>query len=138
MDSKDVDAEYRKHCVEARQKAQVDFDKILLVLAGGALGLSLTFVKEVLGANVVPSSKFLLGSGWVLLVASLLAVLASFCASRYALGSTIKRLDGGDRKAHVGRWATCTEILNIAGGALFIAGISLVVWFACVNLGAKP
>jgi len=38
--------EYRKHLVAAEQQVQADFDKTVLSLSGGALGISFAFVKN--------------------------------------------------------------------------------------------
>ena len=45
--------EYRAHLVSAAQKAQEDFDKTLLALSGGALGVSFAFVKDIVGDGSV-------------------------------------------------------------------------------------
>lgn len=41
--------EWREHLVSAEQKSQEDLDKALLSLSGGALGVSLIFLKDVIG-----------------------------------------------------------------------------------------
>jgi hypothetical protein len=128
------DSAYRQHLVEAREKAQADYDKTIVLLAGGALGLSLTFVSDIVG-NDVPLATSSLSWGWSLLVASLLTILASFCISRLALLGAIQRFDRGDRRAHAGTWSRLTEFFNLLAGAILIAGLSLVVYFAVANYG---
>ena len=41
--------EFRSFIRAADQKAQEDFDKTVLVLSGGALGISMTFLKDIAG-----------------------------------------------------------------------------------------
>lgn len=127
--------EYRAHLVEARERAQADYDKTLVLLAGGVLGLSVTFMHDMVGAKT-PRGLCNLEWGWGLLVFSLLCILVSFFLSRMALGSAIRALDSNDKQPHVGRWTTATEWSNIIAGVCFIVGTSLVTRFACLNLGA--
>src|SRR5436190_223645 len=54
--------EYRAHLVEARQKAFEDFDKTVLLLSGGALGVSITFVKDLIGPGILFCKGCLLSS----------------------------------------------------------------------------
>jgi hypothetical protein len=129
----DQNDEYRKHLVEARQKAQADYDKTVVLLAGGALGLSLSFLKNIVGKQT-PKLPCALAVGWGLLVISLVFILASFCVSRFALGSAIRQFDDGRADGHRGCWAAITETCNIIAGLLVVAGIALVVLFAYANL----
>lgn len=124
---------YRDHLVDARQRAQSDYDKTVLLLASGATGLTLTFVGDMIGTGPLVSPGRLT-AGWLCLVGSLLAVLASFCASRLALGDALRNYDRGTLRPHRGRWMWATEVCNVLAGALLIAGVALVLSFAQSNL----
>jgi hypothetical protein len=130
----DARAKYREHLVDARQKAQGDFDKTMVLLAGGALALSLTFVHDIVGAHK-PRAPWILMIGWVALVLSLLAILASFCASRFALEQAIRAHDNACDRPHLGCMVFVTEALNVLSGAFFMMGIVCVTVFACINVG---
>ncbi|WP_134984071.1 hypothetical protein [Xanthomonas axonopodis] len=56
----EVDPEYRQWLVVAEQKAQEDYDKTVLTLSGGALGISFAFVKDIVGQNPIQNSSWLL------------------------------------------------------------------------------
>ena len=50
----ELTTEYRQQLITLEQKSAESFDKTVIALSGGALGLSLTFVKEIVDlANVV-------------------------------------------------------------------------------------
>ena len=57
-------ADYRQHLVLAAQKAQDDYDKTLLSLSGGALGVSFAFVDKFVKAGVVQNPRLLIFA-WV-------------------------------------------------------------------------
>ncbi len=78
-----VDPAYRNHLVLAEQKSQDDFDKTVLSLSGGALGISFAFVKDMIGENPIVHPTWLWLS-WVIWAFSSLAVLASFFMSHLA------------------------------------------------------
>ena len=56
--------EYRNWLIAAEQKAQEDFDKTVLSLSGGALGISFAFVKDIVGDQPLIKTKFLL-TAWI-------------------------------------------------------------------------
>lgn len=120
-------ADYRQHLVLAQQKAQDDYDKTLVLLAGGALGLS--FSKYV-GAGAAHPSVWLL-SAWICWGISLTIVLASFLLSHRALRRAIEQTDA--RTVHTervgGRWSTALNIFNFSAGGFFVVGIFLMVVF---------
>jgi hypothetical protein len=131
----DQDASHRSHLVEGRRKAQEDYDKTLVLLAGGALALSLAFLHQIV-ADKPAHDLCALACGWGLLVGSLVSTLASYSVSRVALIEAIRRFDRGDRSAGLDIWTIGTEMLNVLAGLLFVAGTSCVLYFAFHNLGA--
>jgi hypothetical protein len=67
-------AEYRKLLEQAYDKQSESYDKTVIALSGGALGVSMTFLHEIvpspLGATV-----WLLGAAWSAFAFSILAIL---------------------------------------------------------------
>lgn len=126
--------EYRNHLVESRQKAFEDFDKTVLALSGGALGISITFVKDLLGPGTLACRGCLLTS-WVCWGASVLTVLVSYYASQLTLNRAIKQIDAGKRPPRPGGFfRVLTLTLNALGGLLFVAGLVLLIIFVSQNL----
>lgn len=126
--------EYRKNLVAAEQKAQEDFDKTVLTLSGGALGISFAFLKDVIGANPI-AHPYLLFAAWVAWGFSTFSVLASYHLSHLALRKAVKQVDEGliYKQRAGGVFATWTARLNEAGAVLFLVGVLCITIFAGFN-----
>src|SRR5260221_10211621 len=126
---------YRNHIAEAGEKAQENFDKTVLALSGGALGVSLTFVEKFVGTRKILSPSELYWA-WILWSVSLLLVLVSYFSSVRALRHTSKASYTGKvyNQRPGGAWSIATEWLNIAGAVCFIAGLALLISFVGRNL----
>jgi len=136
-----TDEEYRKHILVADQKAVEDFDKTLVTLSGGALAVSLTFLKDIVGDGPVHSID-LLRLAWLLLTLALACVLSSFWCSHRALRRTLYQLDTGEfewnpKLRSGGGWTSATTRLNVFGMLMFIGGVATLLMFAALNL-EKP
>jgi len=127
--------EYRQWLIQAAEKAQGDFDKTVLSLSGGALGISFAFVKDIVGNRPFVGSTLLLLS-WLAWGASATAVLASFYFGVRSFRRTIAQVDDNTVYGAIpgGRYTLLTEILNAVGGLLFLAGLILIVIFVAGNL----
>jgi len=127
--------QYRDHLVLAEQKAQTDFDKTVIALSGGALGISLAFVKDIVGPQAMSTTCALLAS-WISWALSVTVVLFSYFFSHLALRKAIGQVDRGEI-ANVrpgGAYDLITATLNVAGAILFLVGVILIVIFATANL----
>jgi len=127
--------EYRSLLVAAAQKAQDDFDKTVLSLSGGALGISFAFVKDIVGNQSLAHSALLLMS-WIAWGISITCVLASFYFSQQALRKTIKQVDADNVYEQLpgGIHSRITATLNALGGLLFLVGVTLLIIFVSYNL----
>lgn len=130
--------DYRQHLVIAEQKAQEDYDKAVLALSGGGLGVSLAFIEKVVGSGPLQSAHLLTGA-WLAWVVSIASVLVSYFLSRHALRCAIEQVDGV--RPHIrrlgGKMTIATEIANVASGLCFVIGVVLITFFAVANLEAK-
>lgn len=126
---------YRQFLVVAEQKSQEDFDKTVLSLSGGALGISFVFLKDVIGSSPVASPGYLL-SAWICWALSSLAVLGSFYLSHLALRGAIRQVDAGTiyRQRAGGSLSLALAWLNAAGAIFFFVGVCLITTFAAFNL----
>jgi TRAP-type C4-dicarboxylate transport system permease small subunit len=123
-------SDYRDHLVGAHHTASQDFDKAIMTLSGGALGLSITFVHDIAPH---PTNKILLSLAWLLFSISLLLILVSFLSSQAAVLAMIKTLDepkSPSKKVS----AFVTACLNWAAAATLVSGVLCLVLFALYNL----
>ena len=131
-------AQYRKWLVETEHQASRDFDKAIMTLSAGALGISIAFVRDLAPQPVLHSVKWL-GYAWASLSLSLLAILISLLISQFALRRAIGQVDKGTiRTEHPGGLlATLTVILNILAALALIAGVGSLAFFALANVGGE-
>jgi hypothetical protein len=126
---------YRDFLVAADQKASEAYDKTVMTLSGGALGLSVTFLKDIVGQSKRVSIQRLEWS-WMCLSLSLLLILASMLFSQWALRRAIKQVDDGalGNVRAGGGFSILTGVLNVISGLSCVAGIVLLAWFSLANI----
>jgi len=126
---------YRQSLIEAEKKGQDSFDKTVLSLAGGALGISFLFIKDVIGENPINHPALLLFA-WLSWAASTLAVLSSFFTSNLALRRAVQQCDKGTIHCEPpgGIYSKMTRVCNLSGIVLLIAGILFMAAFVYKNL----
>jgi heme exporter protein D len=137
MSAREVDplVDYRTHLVLAEQKAQEDYDKCVLTLSGGALGISFAFIKDIVGTSSL-AHPWALAIAWLAWALSILCVLLSYFASQQALRKAIQQVDRKEiRQARPGgAFDRVTAGLNVAGGVLFFAGVVSMLCFVKQSL----
>jgi hypothetical protein len=126
---------YRDLLIAADQKTSEAYDKTIMTLSGGALGLSITFLKDIIG-NSKRVSVCRLEASWICLTLSLLLILASMLFSQWALRKTINQVDTGTlgNGRAGGLLSSCTAFFNVLSGLLCVAGIMLLAWFSLANI----
>lgn len=127
--------EYRARLVELEEKSQVAFDKTLVTLAAGALGLSFAFVREFLGQGPVSKLCYLIAS-WICWILSLAFILLSQYFSTLAIRKTIEQVDEGKiGEQRPGGWLDSAVVfLNASAALSFVLGLVLITFFVFNNL----
>jgi hypothetical protein len=134
-DGGDAISKFRALLSSLERESQRSYDKAVLTLSGGALGVTVSFLKNVIHGAAIHLD--LLALSWICWGISLSCVLYSFYASNLALRKALLQLDAqtiGQQRPG-GAFDILTAILNFAAGALFLVGILLFVIFAFANLG---
>lgn len=126
---------YRLQLIEGEQRAQATFDRTVLTLSGGALGVSFAFVEQFTGMGLTVCKQLLLAS-WVSWTASLAFMLLSHYCSTFAMRKAIAQVDCGTLSKHLpgGVWETATKCLNSLGAITFFVGVVLIMAFAFINV----
>ena len=130
----DEDKEYRRQLIALEQKAQESYDKTVLSLSGGALGVSFAFVTGFVdrGAMQAPG---LLVAAWLSWAFSVTATLFSHFTSGLALRRAITALAADRPVERPGAsYNRLTAILDAAAGLLFLAGVLCVACFVWRNV----
>ena len=148
----DADIAYRSQLMTLWQKSQEDFDKSVLSLSGGALGVSFVFLKDIVGANPIHLRGLLLAA-WTCWGVSSLATLFSFLSSKWALWNCLCAPDSAPNASTAKiaqpkqRWIVrcwnwlgvswqdrTTTLLNGSAALLFLCGLILMIVFVRYNL----
>jgi len=124
-------ARHRQWLLSAYQEASRSFDKAIMTLAGGALGISIAFIRDVAPE---PVHKWALWTAWLLLASSLLLILASFLASQRAILDMVRQIDANVETVTRGRAAKATDCLNVLAAVSFVSGVVFLAIFALYNL----
>ena len=130
---------YRKFLEDCETEAASAFDKTTVTLSGGALGVSLAFVKDIAPFAPKWAMVILLLPAWLGLALSLLGVLRSLMSSMKSMRYEIECVDGRRKKAADekagGPWREWTETFNGAAITGCVAGIAAGPVRVCFNLG---
>ena len=127
--------EYRKHIIKAEQKIQEEYDKSVLSLSGGALGVSFAFIKNIIGDKPIINSDFLF-LAWLSWGLSIVIILASYYTSHLALRKTLSQIEEDDYESfHIGGLSDkFTAVFNALGGIIFFLGVIFISIFVRKNL----
>lgn len=126
----------RERLEAARVLMMTAYDRALLTLSGGAFSLSILFWKEI-ATSPTPFSRIFLLSGWTLFGLSLVVTIASFLVSERAHARELDDLDravGTKVLVPGGHLEGVLLFMSRAAGALFCAGLLMMLVFAAMNL----
>lgn len=127
----------RAHLSEIEQKSADQHDKAILTLSMAALGVSITFLDKI-AATPVPETLIILFIAWGFLVASIVAIVASFqfsqWACRYQQALYDKERETGEEQKQKNRYSTWTSWLNVAAYIFFVGGVCSLLLFSGLNL----
>jgi hypothetical protein len=135
--------EERRSLADGEKESSDQFDKNILTLAGGALGISVVFLEKIAPKPLAETLIWLYGS-WGAFVLCLLITLSSFLTSQHAYRRQIKILEAEIFPEHSGiaagknPWAQATRILNWSSIAVFILGIGMLLLFSIKNMNNSP
>lgn len=127
--------EYRKMLEGYAFQAANAYDKAIMSLSGGALGVSFAFVKNIV-TTPAPDTVIWLCYAWISLGISLASIIVSMLFSQKAIRIAIQQVDDGTiySKKPGGFCSLFTVFLAWFSGICFVAGVALLAYFAKINL----
>lgn len=129
----------RKLLIDAQQQSYQQFDKAILTLSSGGLGVSIIFLRDILPIEQITNYCFLIGS-WILFTISILSTLISFLTSQYAYNKQLELIDAyflnkdSDALTKKNRFAQITEGLNVSAAVFFILAVIGTIMFVSINI----
>lgn len=129
--------EERNILIKSEQEQSASFDKAILTLSAGALGLSITFMRS---QTAPTTEKWAVLLSWSLLVLSMSATLISHLMSAKGCRFERERLDClQEGKEYLPKLchrfiSGCIEPLNWIAVITFVAGAGHLAYFAYINL----
>jgi hypothetical protein len=84
--------EQRKHLIDLQSQSSQSFDATIVALAGGALTISISFIRQTI-PEALPGTTWTLVITWLFLLAALLSSLFSHFTSQFALMESVEELD---------------------------------------------
>ena len=129
-------AAYRNVLIALETKSQTEYDRLVVALSGGALGISFAFVERFVGDDP-PLALWTLMAAWVAWVCSLALMLGSHFFSTKALRKAVIQVD--EKKTYtewvlVNKYDRLVGRLNAFGGITFILGTLFASVFFLFNL----
>ena len=126
---------YRNMLIETEQRISEQFDKTILTIAGGALAISLAFIKDVIGNGNMQAGWLLIVS-WASLTACLVLILVSFYSSLLAYRKAQDQVDDKTIKNETpgGYFSKIVSTSNAIGILLLCIGLITLFIFAYQNL----
>jgi len=129
-------AEEKESYLEQLNKAYIEsssqFDKQVLFIASGALGISLAFIKDVVKLNVA-TNKVLLLLAWIFFGAVILICILSHYTSLKAINYKIENLYQKKNKTSK-RLDLWTQTFNILMMIFLATGLTLLFIFIEINI----
>ena len=128
-------SEYRSLLISGEQKAQTDFDKTIIALSGGALGVTFAFAERIIGTTTQVRMAAL-EAAWISWVVSLASVLLSHYFSAIAMRHALKQYDAGKLPGERvgGVYDVIILVLNAFGGVAFLVGAVAAGFFILQTL----
>ncbi len=105
-----------------------------MTLSASALGLSLTFIKDVAPKHYLLAEVLL--AAWICWLISLSSMVVSLYIAKRACDVALEQLDEDcNTGEQLGKgWNTATKIINVMSGTLFLLGVIFLIIFVYTNL----
>jgi hypothetical protein len=136
----DLYGETRRDLLTRQLSNSERYDGAILTLSTGALGISLTFIKDIVSVSEAKCLAILMASWWLFGLA-IISTVISFLVSQAGINVQLEYakqyyLDGKDEYlTKTNRPAKATDVINYISGLLFVIGVLLTILFVSANLG---
>lgn len=129
---------YRAELIAIKNKLHENYDKLVVALSGGALALSITFLKDLVEFDNI-LFPYLLIISWGFFVASIACVLLEILFGIEAQKRAIKQTDDGSIYiSKPGGWLSgATVLLRYSAAILVLLGLLSISIFSFCNINSN-
>ena len=138
-ENKRIYEKFRENLLEASLSNSNNYDKAILTLSSAALGLSLTFIKDIVPFKDIINYWTLVLS-WVFFLISIVVTIISFILSQWAIKRQLKYAEEyylNGKENFFNKKNICkdlTTIFNHISGIIFILALILTIFFVTSNI----
>lgn len=125
---KKEDQEYWNILSEAYKESSIQFDKNILFISSGALGLSISFISDVVKLSEA-SYKWILGTSWTVLTIVILFSLMSHYFSMKAINYKMENLhiEKDKKSEEFNKYVSLLNLLMLIGLPIGIIGLVIFI-----------
>jgi hypothetical protein len=127
-----IDKEYLEQLNKAYLVSSSQFDKQILVIASGALGISFAFIKDIVKISVA-ECNWLIITSWSLFSLLILMSIISHYTSMKAINIRIRNLENNNDKVSE-IFNKLTKILNVLMLVFLFLGLGFLIVFIGINI----
>ena len=130
-----VDPEHVKYgetLLQSMQESQDQYDKSIISLSSGALGISFAFIDKLIDMGHA-HGKLLLLAARIFWAGAICSTLVSFYFSQRAMELAYNKWQAKEY-GFKNPWDWLTRRLNIISGLTFLLGVIALIWFVYRNL----
>lgn len=125
---------YRHDLLSIQKEQIISYDKAILSLSGGALGITIAF-SDKFGGSTIPTVTWALLAAWAAFSIAIAFNVLSYLFSSYDMEVEIEKVRqsiimGGEELASGNRWRRATQCVNILALVAFIGGVGLFGYHA--------
>lgn len=127
--------QFREDTLKAYNRNQDDFEKQLIYISSGSLGLSMFFIEKVVKDIMTTEMKGVLCLGWIFLTATLLINIYSHYLANKFNYKTVQEIDSDSYNYNIAiRRNTSLQKINYSSLIFLVLGILSIVFFSSYNI----
>jgi hypothetical protein len=127
--------DYREHLIKIMEGNSDRFEKQLSYISAGSLGISMAFIKEIVGSLNLTHSTGLLLFGWISMAITLITNLISQVYANYCHAETVNEIE---KKCYDSSMADKRrekiQYMNYFSIGTLVSGIGLLLFFIYKNI----
>jgi hypothetical protein len=123
---------YGETLLQSMQESQDQYDKSIISLSSGALGISFAFIDKLIDMGHA-HGKLLLLAAWIFWAAAICSTLVSFYFSQRAMELAYNKWQAKEY-GFKNPWDWLTRLLNVISGFAFLLGVVALICFVYMNL----